>query len=109
VDPLCQGSTRRAGPANKPPALPRRLSLSWTRILPGGGRGAAPSAFGLSYYRALLQELLAAGITPIVTLFHWDLPQELQARLCAGCTHSLLPLPSCASPALPAACAPPVD
>jgi beta-glucosidase/6-phospho-beta-glucosidase/beta-galactosidase len=55
-----------------------RLSLSWTRILPGGGRGTAPSAAGLRFYTSLLQELRAAGVMPVVTLFHFDLPQVLQ-------------------------------
>lgn len=55
-----------------------RLSLSWSRILPGGGRGTEPNAAGLRFYRHLLQELHAAGITPVVTLYHMDLPQVLQ-------------------------------
>jgi beta-glucosidase/6-phospho-beta-glucosidase/beta-galactosidase len=57
-----------------------RLSLSWSRILPGGGRGTEPNAAGLRFYRHLLQELHAAGITPVVTLYHMDLPQVLQVR-----------------------------
>jgi beta-glucosidase/6-phospho-beta-glucosidase/beta-galactosidase len=56
------------------------LSLSWSRILPGGGRGTEPNAAGLRFYRHLLQELHAAGITPVVTLYHMDLPQVLQVR-----------------------------
>jgi beta-glucosidase len=53
-----------------------RCSLSWPRIQPGG-RGPANSR-GLDYYRALLDELAERGIAAAVTLYHWDLPQELQ-------------------------------
>lgn len=52
-----------------------RLSLSWPRIQPGG-RGPA-NREGVAFYDRLLDELLAAGIRPMVTLYHWDTPEEL--------------------------------
>ncbi len=53
-----------------------RFSLSWARILPQG-RGEVNQA-GLNFYSNLVDALLEAGITPFITLFHWDLPQALQ-------------------------------
>ncbi|MFR9795686.1 GH1 family beta-glucosidase [Streptomyces sp. MS06] len=53
-----------------------RFSVSWPRVQPAG-RGPA-SAKGLDFYRALVDELLAQGIRPMLTLYHWDLPQELE-------------------------------
>ncbi|MCB9458473.1 MAG: beta-glucosidase [Anaerolineaceae bacterium] len=53
-----------------------RFSIAWSRILPTG-RGHINQA-GLDFYSALVDGLLAADITPFVTLYHWDLPQALQ-------------------------------
>lgn len=53
-----------------------RFSIAWPRIQPEG-RGAA-SAKGLDHYRRLVDALLAAGIRPLPTLYHWDLPQALE-------------------------------
>ncbi|MFJ2651674.1 GH1 family beta-glucosidase [Streptomyces sp. NPDC087420] len=53
-----------------------RFSVSWPRVQPGG-RGPA-SAKGLDFYRGLADGLLDKGIRPVVTLYHWDLPQELE-------------------------------
>lgn len=55
-----------------------RFSLSWTRLLPEG-RGT-PNEAGLAFYDRLVDALLAAGIEPYATLFHWDFPLELQRR-----------------------------
>ncbi|MFJ9542712.1 GH1 family beta-glucosidase [Streptomyces sp. NPDC101225] len=53
-----------------------RFSLAWPRIQPTG-RGPAVQK-GLDFYRRLVDDLLAKGITPVATLYHWDLPQELE-------------------------------
>jgi beta-glucosidase len=55
-----------------------RMSVAWPRIQSlGTGK---PNAKGLAFYDRLIDGLLEAGITPWVTLFHWDLPQALQER-----------------------------
>ena len=55
-----------------------RFSVSWSRVLPEGtGR---INEKGLQFYSDLVDELLAAGIEPMLTIYHWDLPQILQDR-----------------------------
>ncbi len=53
-----------------------RFSVSWPRVLPAG-TGKVNEA-GLAFYDRLVDELIAAGIDPFVTLYHWDLPGALQ-------------------------------
>ncbi|CAG4992208.1 unnamed protein product [Parnassius apollo] len=53
-----------------------RMSISWPRILPNGYDNFI-NKDGVRYYRSIFKELLKENITPVVTLFHWDLPTPL--------------------------------
>lgn len=55
-----------------------RFSISWPRVLLDGVGRVNPA--GLDFYDRLVDGLLAAGVTPYATLFHWDLPQAIQDR-----------------------------
>ena len=55
-----------------------RFSMAWARVFPSGG--GEINAQGLDFYQGLVDGLLARRIAPVVTLYHWDLPQALQER-----------------------------
>jgi beta-glucosidase len=53
-----------------------RFSISWPRVQPGGS--GEFNAEGIAFYSRLVDALIEAGVKPVVTLYHWDLPQELE-------------------------------
>ena len=55
-----------------------RFSIAWTRVHPDGD--SRVNQAGLDFYDRLVDALLAAGIRPFPTLYHWDLPQALEDR-----------------------------
>ncbi|KAG9019152.1 Beta-glucosidase 1B [Tulasnella sp. 427] len=57
-----------------------RFSLSWSRIIPLGGRNDPVNPEGIKFYSDFIDALIEANIVPFVTLYHWDLPQALHDR-----------------------------
>ncbi len=53
-----------------------RMSISWSRLIPGGRGEVNPEA--VAFYNKVIDELLAKDIEPFVNLFHFDMPLELQ-------------------------------
>lgn len=79
VDLLAQlGSGAIDGSSAQGSRFAYRFSLSWPRLMPEG-RGRVAKA-GVDFYDRLLDRLAAAGVSPWVCLYHWDLPQALQDR-----------------------------
>lgn len=60
-----------------------RFSISWSRVMQWDPvlRRMVPNPPGIAFYRSLLDELVANGMAPVVTLYHWDLPSELHTEL----------------------------
>ncbi|GLT48457.1 hypothetical protein SLA2020_220800 [Shorea laevis] len=57
-----------------------RFSISWTRILPNGSLSGGINQEGINHYNSFIDELLKQGITPFVTLLHFDWPETLERK-----------------------------
>ncbi|XP_010543256.1 PREDICTED: beta-glucosidase 23-like [Tarenaya hassleriana] len=55
-----------------------RLSISWPRVFPHGRKAKGVNKVGVKFYHDLIDELIKNGITPLVTVFHWDTPEDLE-------------------------------
>lgn len=64
-----------------------RFSIAWSRVLPNGDTSSINEK-GIAYYDTIIDELLANGIEPMVTMYHYDLPQALQ--LFGGLTNPII-------------------
>ncbi|CAG5089838.1 Oidioi.mRNA.OKI2018_I69.PAR.g12369.t1.cds [Oikopleura dioica] len=61
-----------------------RFSLSWSRLLPFGTEDLGINAKGVDYYNKMIDDLLENNIIPFVTIYHWDLPSEIQNTIAPG-------------------------
>ncbi|KAJ8126127.1 hypothetical protein O1611_g7512 [Lasiodiplodia mahajangana] len=59
---------------------PTAFPLSWARIVPLGGRNDPINQKGIDHYVKFVDDLLEAGITPFITLLHWDVPDGIEQR-----------------------------
>ena len=57
-----------------------RFSIAWPRIVPRGGRNSPVNREGIAYYNRLINEVIKQGMTPFVTIYHWDVPQALEDK-----------------------------
>ncbi|GAB1603191.1 cytosolic beta-glucosidase-like [Argonauta hians] len=57
-----------------------RFSISWPRILAEPTKGVKVNQAGIDYYNRLIDSVIAAGVIPVVTLYHFDLPQDIQDK-----------------------------
>ena len=54
-----------------------RFSIAWSRVIPSGKLAAGVNEAGVTYYNNIINGLIAKGVEPVATIYHWDLPQAL--------------------------------
>nr|AAL14713.1 beta-glucosidase isozyme 2 precursor [Oryza sativa Japonica Group] len=57
-----------------------RFSIAWTRILPNGSLSGGINKEGVAFYNSLINDVIAKGMIPFVTIFHWDTPLALESK-----------------------------
>ncbi|CAN6201722.1 unnamed protein product [Urochloa humidicola] len=57
-----------------------RFSIAWSRILPNGSLSGGINKEGVAFYNNLVNEVIAKGLRPFVTIFHWDTPLALEEK-----------------------------
>ncbi|CAM9742705.1 unnamed protein product, partial [Hapterophycus canaliculatus] len=67
-----------------------RMSIAWSRIYPEG-EGDEPNAEGVVHYHDVIDALLDRGLEPMITLYHWDLPQALEDKYGGWLNTSIVP------------------
>ncbi|KAG8646344.1 beta-glucosidase 12 [Manihot esculenta] len=55
-----------------------RMSISWSRVIPSGRRSKGVNHKGIKFYNDVINEIIANGLEPFITIFHWDTPQVLE-------------------------------
>jgi Glycosyl hydrolase family 1 len=89
----------------------RRMSISWSRLIPRGRRGSPVNEEAVTFYNNVINELKRNGIEPAITLYHWDMPQvcaengycHVHLTLLSVCYHCLQHPPGVAAQRLCAA------
>ncbi|OAY40094.1 beta-glucosidase 24 [Manihot esculenta] len=67
-----------------------RFSISWSRIVPSGRVWEGVNEQGIEFYNKIINETIANGLEPFVTIFHWDTPQALEDKYGGFLSHNIV-------------------